>query len=110
MRVIEVGNFMGVDTPFEPGPAPLLQWVKIAELVVDDRYQRPIYGAGRVNVRRIAEAFSWAKFAPIVVSPVEGGRFAIVDGQHRATAALLRGIEAVPAQVIIAAIDHVLHP
>ena len=102
MRLIESEGFAPLSTAFTPGPAPMLQWVKIADLVVDDRYQRPIYGAGRTNVRRIAEAFCWSKFAPIVVSPVEGGRFAIVDGQHRTTAATLRGIDSVPALVIIA--------
>ena len=42
------------------------------------------------------------KFAPLIVAPVEGGRFAIVDGQHRVTAAAAIGIESVPAQVITA--------
>lgn len=102
MRQIDTTNFTALQAPFEPGPAPMLQWIEISNLVVDDRYQRPIYGAGRTNVRRIAEAFCWSKFAPIVVSPVEGGGFAIVDGQHRATAAALRGVEKVPCQVIIA--------
>jgi hypothetical protein len=53
-------------------------------------------------VRRIAAEFRWSKFAPLVVAPIEGGRFAIIDGQHRATAAALIGVEQVPAQVIIA--------
>lgn len=49
---------------------------------------------------RIARAFRWSRFAPVVVSPVEDGRFAIVDGQHRTTAALLAGHAEVPCQVI----------
>ena len=88
--------------PAEPGPAPMLQWVRIADLVVDARYQRTVAGAGRGNVRRIAEGFRWSRFAPLVVAPVEGGRFAVIDGQHRATAAALLGIEQAPAQVVIA--------
>lgn len=80
----------------------MLQWVRIADLVVDDGYQRPIYGAGKINVKKIAAEFRWSKFAPVVVAPIEGGRFAIIDGQHRTTAAALLGIESVPAQVIIA--------
>jgi hypothetical protein len=51
---------------------------------------------------RIAEHFNWSKFAPLIVAPVEGGKFAIIDGQHRATAAALRGVEMVPGQVVIA--------
>ena len=84
------------------GVPPMLQWVAVADLVVDDGYQRPIYGAGRTNVQRIAEAFCWSKFAPVIVAPVEGGRFALIDGQHRATAAAVLGIEKIPAQVVVA--------
>lgn len=103
LRPIETGDFAALAADLrEPGAAPMLQWVKIADLVVDDAYQRPIYGAGRKNVRRIAEGFRWAKFAPVIVAPVAGGKFAIIDGQHRTTAAALRGFDTVPAQVIVA--------
>ncbi|MCP1561113.1 UNVERIFIED_ORG: hypothetical protein M2438_000112 [Methylobacterium sp. SuP10 SLI 274] len=81
----------------------MLQWIKISDLVVDMSYQRPIVGRGRINVTRIARDFRWTFFAPVVVSPVEGGMFAIIDGQHRTTAAALCGFESVPCQVVIAA-------
>lgn len=81
----------------------MLQWIKIADLLVDPAYQRPIVGRGRTNVARIARSFRWTFFAPVVVSPVEGGRFAIIDGQHRTTAAALCGYDTVPCQVVIAA-------
>jgi hypothetical protein len=80
----------------------MLQWLKIADLVVDPAYQRPIIGKGRRNVERIARSFSWSCFAPVVVSPVEGGKFAIIDGQHRTTAASLVGLASVPCQIVIA--------
>jgi hypothetical protein len=83
-----------------PGPAPIQQWIEIALLRVDPAYQRPIRSKGAQNVRRIAEAFCWQKFAPVVVAPIEGGFFAIVDGQHRATAAAVIGIERVPCHII----------
>jgi len=85
------------------GAAPMLQWLKIADLVVDPAYQRPIIGKGRQNVDRIARSFSWSCFAPVVVSPVEGGKFAIIDGQHRTTSAAILGFESVPCQIVIAA-------
>jgi hypothetical protein len=85
------------------GAAPMLQWLKITDLVVDPAYQRPIVGKGRQNVDRIARAFSWSCFAPVVVSPVAGGKFAIIDGQHRTTAATLVGFDSVPCQIVIAA-------
>jgi hypothetical protein len=34
------------------------------------------------------------------VAPVEGGQFAIVDGQHRTMAAIRRGQKKVPCQVL----------
>ena len=101
-RAISIEGLNEPESGFKPGAAPMLQWLKIDDLVVDDRYQRPIYGAGHKNVRSIAEGFSWSKFAPLIVAPVAGGKFAVIDGQHRATAAALRGLESVPAQVIIA--------
>jgi hypothetical protein len=84
------------------GAAPMLQWLQIADLVVDPSYQRPICGRGRSNVDRIAREFNWRFFAPVVVSPVKGGKFAIIDGQHRTTAAALVGFDTVPCQVVIA--------
>ncbi|HEX2554197.1 MAG TPA: DUF6551 family protein [Microvirga sp.] len=101
MRPITTAGYAGITTPTDVGPAAVLQWLKISDLVVDPSYQREIQSAGRSNVRRIASAFSWAKFAPVIVSPVEGGKFAIVDGQHRTTAAALCGLEQVPCAVIM---------
>lgn len=102
VRQISVDGFEPPQAP-APGPAPMLQWLKIEDLVVDMSYQRPIVGRGRINVARIARDFRWTFFAPVVVSPVEGGQFAIIDGQHRTTAAALCGFDRVPCQVVIAA-------
>jgi ParB-like nuclease domain len=85
------------------GAVPILQWLKIADLVVDPAYQRPIVAKGRQNVDRIVRSFSWSCFAPVIVSPIEGGKFAIIDGQHRTTSAAILGFESVPCQVVIAA-------
>ena len=65
---------------FSPGPAPFLEWIEINKLVVDVTYQREIGRRGAANVNQIAENFDWSKFAPVIVAPVEGGHFAIVDG------------------------------
>lgn len=99
-RTITAAGYTKPKDPYEPGPAPQLHWIGIALLVVDPAYQRDIGKKGRFNINRIAEGFEWSKFAPVVVAPIEGGLFAIVDGQHRTTAALLRGIEKVPCQIV----------
>ncbi len=88
----------------EVGERPELQWLKIARLRIDPSYQRDIGRRGALNILAIAPAFRWAKFAPVIVAPIGEGLFSIVDGQHRATAAALRGFESVPC-VIIAADD-----
>jgi hypothetical protein len=102
MRPISVEGFEKPEC-VAAGAVPMLQWMKIADLVVDPAYQRPITGKGRLNVDQIARSFSWSCFSPVVVSPVEGGKFAIIDGQHRTTAAAILGIECVPCQIVIAA-------
>ena len=82
---------------------PKLFWIAISNLRVDGRYQRRIIGrASEKSVLTIAEEFSWSKFAPVVVAEVEDddGLFAIIDGQHRTTAAALRGILDVPCLIL----------
>src|SRR5437868_11859154 len=85
-----------VTAPRDIGPAPDLRWLPIDRLVIDDSYQRPIAFAGRRNINAIANAFDWRRFSPVIVAPVEGGSYAIVDGQHRTTAAAAIGITSVP--------------
>lgn len=102
MRPISIDGYYRPAGETNSGSAPILQWIKIDDLVVDETYQRPIIGKGRTNIRDIAATFTWAFFAPVIVSPIEGGKYAIVDGQHRTTGAKLAGIESVPCQIIIA--------
>jgi hypothetical protein len=81
-------------------PQPLLQWVAVADLVVDRRYQRDVTGAGRRAIQRIADGFDWRKFGAVMCAPAEGGALALVDGQHRAHAAALCGIDRIPAVIV----------
>ena len=84
----------------DAGPAPMLQWIAIEKLAIDDRYQRDLKPGNWKSIRRIAEQFKWSRFSPVFVAPVEGGRFAIIDGQHRTHAAALCGFAEVPCQVV----------
>lgn len=97
-RAIDVG-----DRPtraLAPQPAPMLDWVAIDRMVIDGAYQRPLERRNWIAIERIADAFSWAHFGPVLLAPLPGGRFAVVDGQHRVHAALLCGVERVPAMII----------
>ena len=100
MRGIDPSTIQEVPVPANFGPAPDLRWIDIAALRVDPRYQREMGRQNIKHIRKIAAAFDWRLFSVVVVSPVPGGVFAIVDGQHRTTAAALCGIESVPCQII----------
>jgi hypothetical protein len=84
----------------DPGPAPMLHWLDLAQLVIDDRYQRPLGVSNWAAIARIAADFRWSRFSPVLVAPVAGGLFAVIDGQHRAHAAALCGFTQVPAMVV----------
>jgi hypothetical protein len=86
-----------------PQPAPQLLWVEIDQLVIDDRYQRPLNAGNIIAIKRIAADFRWSRFSPVLVAPIEGGRYALIDGQHRAHAAAACGIKSVPAMVMLIA-------
>lgn len=97
-RMIEIGDRPHVEA--RPGPAPMLQWVRIDQLVIDDSYQRPLGRSNWAAIQKIANNFLWSRFQPLLVAPIEGGRFAVIDGQHRAHAALMCGITEVPAVAV----------
>lgn len=97
-RVIDIGERPVL--PANPGPAPMLQWIRVDQLVIDDDYQRPLGRSNWKAIERIAANFLWSRFQPLLVAPIEGGRFAVIDGQHRAHAALLCGITEVPAVAV----------
>lgn len=86
--------------PSEPEAVPRLAWIRIEDLVVDDRYQRPLLEANRAAIRRIAKRFTWRHFSPCLCADLGDGSFALIDGQHRAHAAGLAGFDAVPCLVV----------
>ncbi len=98
LRTID-GSFACPASPPDPGSPPMLQWIEIALLRVDPRYQRDLRPDNVRAIGRIAEGFDWSKFSTVHVAPIEGGLYAIIDGQHRTHAAAAIGAEKVPCQV-----------
>lgn len=97
----------GID-PVKPeglvGPQIQMKWIPIEKLFVDTRYQRDIAKGLKSNVRQIGRNFRWRRFAPVIVTPIQGTDcFAVIDGQHKTTGALLRGLKIVPCAVVEAA-------
>jgi len=97
-RKIDLAGFDGFRHSSQD--APELKWVDISDLVIDDTYQRKLEKRGRKNIEAIAADFWWSRFTPLLVAPVIGGRFAIIDGQHRTHAAAIFGYKSVPAMVV----------
>lgn len=92
-------DFSSPPQPAGPGKPGKLVWLALSDLVIDRSYQRDVLKTGKGTIRAILEAFSWAEFDPVVCAPAEGmpGKYAIIDGQHRATAALMHpDIDSVP--------------
>jgi hypothetical protein len=83
-----------------PGPPPKIEWLALAKLVIDDQYQRGIETRGLANIKKIAAEFKWSRFSPVMVTAVARGNYAIIDGQHRCTAALSLGYERVPCCIV----------
>lgn len=81
------------------GARPRMDDIEISALRIDDRFQRELGREGEAHVRRIARAFDWRKFTPVIVAPIGGDLYSVIDGQHRATAAAACGFERVPAAI-----------
>ena len=89
--------------PAEWGEKPELRWLKIAELHIDQTYQRSIESrASQLLIKKIAANFRWRAFGTVLLCASEIG-WMVLDGQHRIEAAKLVGIEEVPAIIIGAA-------
>lgn len=97
LRHIDVQNCEPM-TPVDQ-PAPMLDWVPIAKIVMDDEYQRELKPNNWAAIKRIAANFHWSRFSPVLLAPIEGGLYACIDGQHRAHAAAICGFERVPAMI-----------
>lgn len=87
--------------PKSAGRPPKLDFLPLASLRIDDSYQRTIEARGMRTIATIHNEFDWNRFAPLIVAHVPGSaQYVIIDGQHRATAALLRGFEKVPCAIV----------
>lgn len=81
-------------------PVPRLEWVEIADLRIDETYQRPLGPSSWRAIRDIAEDFRWDHFTPVICAPLPDGKLAIIDGQHRSHAAAICGFTRVPAMIV----------
>ena len=81
------------------GKVGRLEMIPIDRLFIDSEYQRAVTVGSVRNIKRICSGFDWSKFLPVIVTE-DDGRYCIVDGQHRTTAAATIGVEAVPCYIL----------
>jgi hypothetical protein len=76
-------------SPLDRGSKPVFDWLRIANLRVNEDYQRPLNRQSQRAITKIATHFSWIKFGALKVAPIADTspqEYSIIDGQHRATA------------------------
>lgn len=79
---------------------PVLDWVDIDLLQVDNSYQRNTEGTRSQSIiNTIIKGFDWNEFAPLVVAKTPEG-YNIIDGQHRFIAASKLKINKLPCYII----------
>jgi hypothetical protein len=72
------------------GTPPSIEWVTVAELLVDQDYQRSTDNEpSRRLIASIAAHWDWRLCTPLAVSRRSDGKY-VIDGQHRLAAAKLR--------------------
>lgn len=78
-----------------PAARPEFLWLAPAELLVDEAYQRDLTPRSIRLIEDIVAGFDWSRFAPPIVTEVDGA-WHVVDGQHTAIAAATLGVPAIP--------------
>ncbi len=89
-------------TQVSAGEFPELRWVAIGDLFVASQSTDELDAPTSLSIKQMVDTFNWACFAPVVVTPTETGKFVIIDGFRRVTAAAIVGFDAVPCQIVTA--------
>jgi hypothetical protein len=79
---------------------PVFEWVRPAELKVDETYQRQLSEASVTLIRKIVSQWDWRRFKPPIVARL-GEDLVVVDGQHTAIAAATHPeISEIPVMIV----------
>jgi hypothetical protein len=74
------------------GAPPTLEWIAVERLAIDESYQRATDGPhSRKLIGRISQCWNWHLCQPLVLSRRLDGSLFVIDGQHRLSAAIVRG-------------------
>jgi len=84
-----------------PGARPEQLWVRLTDLRIDGAYQRSLGGRSLRLIAKMVANWDWRLVQAITVAELPGGLWELIDGQHRAVAALTHGdIHMLPATVL----------
>lgn len=90
----------GVTPGGTPRAQPIFEWVRPADLLVDDGYQRDSSERSLRLVRKIVSNWDWARYKPPVAVLTDAG-LELIDGQHTAIAAATHPeIEQIPVMIV----------
>jgi hypothetical protein len=82
----------------DPGEVPVLDWISVDVIGVEETYQRPL---DMNRVENIVRNFSWRSFGALVIVPQDDGSYHVTDGQHRLEAAKLHPkVTHIPAIIV----------
>lgn len=84
--------------PSFPEPDDIIR-LPVARLVRNPDYQPRRNGISEAHVRLLMEAGP-ETWEPVTVAPVDGGRFEVIDGNHRVVAALRLKLDALPGYLL----------
>jgi hypothetical protein len=80
---------------------PEFLWVRTADLRVDPGYQRTLGARSAALIRDMVAAWDWRLVQALTVAALPDALWELIDGQHRATAAITHGgIPLLPAMVV----------
>lgn len=75
-----------------PGAAPEIVHLTLAQLVVNDDYQRGLSKSSLSRIRKMAKEWSWNSYKAVSVAATDDPNlYEVVDGQHTAMAAASNG-------------------
>lgn len=82
----------------DPGDVPVLDWIDVNLIGIEECYQRPL---DRDRVQAILRGFTWRSFGALVIVPQADGTYHATDGQHRLEAAKLHPkVTHIPAVIV----------
>ena len=77
--------------PASLGDKPVMDWIELSALRINDAYQRSISNRSITSIRKMVRTFDWSRIKALSVVEMGDGTYEVIDGQHTAIAAMTHG-------------------